>query len=325
MQRLGAAVAVFAALTLAAGAHLGDANLFLLAAAAGLCAFTTWRSAAISSFLKIFVSIFSVETIVFGAARLLAEEGLWPAALADYALPESLPLTVAVFSIAVFAVSHIPVVREMTRIADLYFDSSDRGEGNVLGLFRFGARERSIAVAMIVLLVLINQAQVGVNVRLSFFNRDFFNAIQEKNADAFWSLLLFVFTPWAFTYIISAVIEYVVQSLMIIRWRRWLTEHYVVPLARRSHALSNGARRQSDRQSGPAHRRGCEPLHRRRHRWLRHLLLFDPADPDAELARLLLHRPLGTSPAITPSRAPIFSFPASCSGWRCSMRRSARW
>ncbi|TDX65675.1 putative ATP-binding cassette transporter [Methylosinus sp. sav-2] len=227
MQGLGAAVAVFAALTLAAGAHLGDANLFLLAATAGLCAFTTWRSAAISSFLKIFVSIFSVETIVFGVARLLAEESLWPAALADYALPESLPLTVAVFSISVFAVSHIPVVREMTRIADLYFDSSDRGEGNVLGLFRFGARERSIAVAMIVLLVLINQAQVGVNVRLSFFNRDFFNAIQEKNADAFWSLLLYVFTPWAFTYIISAVIEFVVQSLMIIRWRRWLTEHYV--------------------------------------------------------------------------------------------------
>ena len=103
MQRLGAAVAVFALLALGAGLHLGGADLFLLAAGAGLCAYTTWRSAAISSFLKIFVAIFSTETIVFGLARLLEVEGLWPAALADYAPPDSFALTVAVFSILVFA------------------------------------------------------------------------------------------------------------------------------------------------------------------------------------------------------------------------------
>ncbi len=49
-----------------------------------------------------------METIVFGVARLLNVEGLWPTALADYALPESMSLTVAIFSIIVFAVSHIP-------------------------------------------------------------------------------------------------------------------------------------------------------------------------------------------------------------------------
>jgi putative ATP-binding cassette transporter len=36
-----------------------------------------------------------------------------------------------------------------------------------------------------------------------------------------------VFTPWAFVYISSAVIEFVMQSMLIIRWRRWLTQHYV--------------------------------------------------------------------------------------------------
>ena len=34
-----------------------------------LCAATTFRSTAISSFLKIFLGIFSTETIVFGLAR----------------------------------------------------------------------------------------------------------------------------------------------------------------------------------------------------------------------------------------------------------------
>ena len=80
---------------------------------------------------------------------------------------------------------------------------------------------------MVVFLVLVNQAQVGITVRLSFFNRDWFNAIQNKDADAFWQLLLLVFVPWAFVYVASAVIEFVVQSMLVIRWRRWLTEYFV--------------------------------------------------------------------------------------------------
>ena len=36
-----------------------------------------------------------------------------------------------------------------------------------------------------------------------------------------------MFTPWAFVYVASVIIEFVLQSMLIIRWRRWLTEHYV--------------------------------------------------------------------------------------------------
>lgn len=227
MRKLSAAVAAFALLAALVGAHKADSDLFVLAVAAGLCAYTTWRGADMSSFMKIFAAIFSTETVVFGLVRLVQAEGLWPQSLATYAPAESMAVTVAVFSILVFAISHVPVVREMTRIADLYFDSTDRGEGRVWPFPRFAARERTIAIAMVVLLVLINQGQVGITVRLSFFNRDWFNAIQEKNAAEFWRQLLFVFTPWAFVYVAIAVIEFVVQSMLVIRWRRWLTEHYV--------------------------------------------------------------------------------------------------
>lgn len=227
MHKLSVAVVIFAALAGFVGLHRGDPDLFVLAAAAGLCAYTTFRATGVSSFLKIFVTIFSVETVVFGVVRLAQIEGLWPEALATYAPPESMSLTVAVFSILVYAVSHIAVVREMTRIADLYFDSAVRGVARVWPFPSYAARESAIAIAMIVLLVLINQGQVGISVRLSFFNRDWFNAIQEKNAGEFWRQLLYVFTPWAFVYVASAVIEFVVQSMLVIRWRRWLTEHYV--------------------------------------------------------------------------------------------------
>jgi vitamin B12/bleomycin/antimicrobial peptide transport system ATP-binding/permease protein len=227
MRKLSAAVAAFAVLAALVGVHKADTDLFVLAVAAGLCAYTTWRAADISSFMKIFAAIFSTETILFGLTRLIQAEGLWPGALAGFTLPESMSVTVAVFSIVVFAVSRIAVVQEMTRIADLYFQSSDRGEARVWPFPRFSARENAIAIAMIVVLVLINQGQVGISVRLSFFNRDWFNAIQEKNAAEFWRQLLYVFTPWAFFYVAIAVIEYVLKSMLTIRWRRWLTEHYV--------------------------------------------------------------------------------------------------
>ncbi|WP_330083194.1 ABC transporter ATP-binding protein/permease [Methylocystis iwaonis] len=227
MRKLSAAVAAFAVLAALVGAHRADADLFILAVAAGLCAVTTWRGAEMSTFMKIFAAIFSTETIVFGLTKLLQSEELWPQALADFAPPESMAVTVAVFSILVYAVSRIAVVQEMTRIADLYFDAPDRGEARVWPFPRFTAGEAAIATAMIVVLVLINQGQVGISVRLSFFNRDWFNAIQEKNSAEFWRQLLFVFTPWAFFYVAIAVIEYVLKSMLVIRWRRWLTEHYI--------------------------------------------------------------------------------------------------
>jgi len=227
MQKLSAAVAVFAALAAFVGVHQGNSDIILLAGAAAVCAYTTWLGARMSSFMKIFAAIFSIETIVLGVVRLLQVEGLWPKALENVAPPEIMPLTVAIFSILVYAVSNIRVVREMNRISDLFFDSPDRGEGRVWPFRPFAARESHIAVAMIVLLVLINQAQVGISVRLSYFNRDWFNAIQEKNAAEFWLQLLYVFTPWAFVYVATAVMEFVLQSMLVIRWRRWLTEHYV--------------------------------------------------------------------------------------------------
>ncbi len=241
MPLLAALVGLFSAAAAAVGLKTGDNIVLVLAGAGVLCAFTTYRSRRISTFLQIFAAIFAAETVIFGAIFLVAETGLWPSSLEDYEFPESLPLTVAIFGILVYAISFIPVVRSMTRIADRYFDSSDETRARIWPFPAFAAPERRVAIAMVILLVVINQAQVGMNLRLSFFNRDWFNAIQNKDEAAFWSQLFTVFTPWAFLYIASAVLEFVVTSTLIIRWRRWLTGHYVEPLARRAHPLSHVA------------------------------------------------------------------------------------
>ena len=227
MRILAAAVALFSALCAVVGLYQMDGTVLLLAVAGFACAYTTYQSPKISTFLRIFSTTFAVETIVFGALFLANPTGLWPPSLEDYAVPESLPLTVAIFALIVYAISFIPVVRSMTRIGDRYFDAPGPTSVRIWPLPSFTARERWLAIVMVVFLVVINQAQVGIQVRLSFFSRDWFNAIQNKDAAAFWSQLLWVFVPWAFIFIASAILEFVVASTLVIRWRRWLTENYV--------------------------------------------------------------------------------------------------
>jgi len=227
MRKLAVALAVLAFFAVVAGAHKNDTETLLLAGGALICAYTTWRAADISSFLKIFVGIFSTETIIFGALRLIEVEEHWPAALQNYSLPDTMALTVAVFSILVYLVSLSAIVQEMTRIADLYFDSDAKSEMRVWPLPAFTASEPLIAVITIVILVLFNQGMVGISVALTYIRRDYYNALQDLNAGVFWAKLLFGFTPLAFIHVVTAVTEYVLKSYLILRWRRWLTKHYV--------------------------------------------------------------------------------------------------
>ncbi|HEY7299670.1 MAG TPA: ABC transporter ATP-binding protein/permease [Xanthobacteraceae bacterium] len=227
MKKLSLAVACVGLLSLILGGATHDMATAGLGALALVCAVTTFRSYSISSFLKIFVGIFSTETVVFGLALLADRAGFWPAGFAEYRLPESLPLTVAIFSIIVFAVAHFSTVRQIMRIADRYFENGETGRARVWPFRPFSALERHVAVAMVVFLVLVNQAEVAIVVRLNFFNRDWFDAIQNRNAAVFWEQLLLVFTPYAFTYVAMAVIEFFVQSMLVVRWRTWLTDHFV--------------------------------------------------------------------------------------------------
>jgi putative ATP-binding cassette transporter len=227
MRSLSLGVALFGFVALVVAGAGEDATIAVLGGAALLCAFTTFRSTTISSFLKIFVGIFSTETIVFGLAAIAGKAELWPTAYAGYLPPPSLPLTVAVFSVLVYAVAQIGTVQQIAQIADRYFNATDRATVRIWRFPAFTVTERHLAVGMVVFLVLINQAEVGANLRITFYHRDSFDALQNRDAATFWYQLLLVFTPWAFAYIWMTVIEFFVQSILVIRWRRWLTDHFV--------------------------------------------------------------------------------------------------
>jgi len=228
MRILCLAVAAFALAAFLVGLlRTPDVGVFLFCGAALLCAGATYLSRRISVFLRIFVAIFAVETVLFGIAYLADLLGYWPSAYADYTLPASLPLTVALFGSFVFAISFIPVIRKMTDIADPYFHERAPTVARIWPLRAFTVRQNHLATAALVFLIVINQVEVALDVRLSFYSRDFYNAMQNKDLPEFWRQIFFVFLPFASLYIASLVVEYVVTSTFVIRWRRWLTARYI--------------------------------------------------------------------------------------------------
>ena len=235
MRLLAALVAGVALLGAAAGLAVDNGPawagyrspaMLSFALAGFMLAAVTWRAEGISRFLRIFSTIFALEYAVTGLAFLAAIKGWWPAGLSELQAPLSLPITFAVFGLIVWLISHIGVIRQITAIADTFFLSREIRE---VSFGPFGKRrmsESAIGIALITTLVVINQLQVGISVRLSFFNRDWFDAIQKKDEAAFWSLLLTVFCFWAAVAVASNLIEYYFEAVLKISWRRWLTQRY---------------------------------------------------------------------------------------------------
>jgi vitamin B12/bleomycin/antimicrobial peptide transport system ATP-binding/permease protein len=96
------------------------------------------------------------------------------------------------------------------RLARPYFFSEDRWAGRVL----LGT------------VIAIELSVVAINVMLNQWNNRFYNALQERNWDAFIYELGF-FCVLAATYIVLAVYQLYLNQWLQIRWRRWMTRHYL--------------------------------------------------------------------------------------------------
>ena len=96
------------------------------------------------------------------------------------------------------------------RIAAPYFRSEDRWAGG--GLL---AAVIAIELAIVAITVLINQ-----------WNSRFYNALQERNWDAFVSEIIY-FSVLAAIFIVLAVYQLYLNQWLQIRWRRWMTSHYL--------------------------------------------------------------------------------------------------
>jgi putative ATP-binding cassette transporter len=181
----------------------------------------------IPKFLRIFLVMLTVTHLVLVVLVLGTVSGLITGDYTGYVPPPSSALGATAFGAIIYGLSYVPVVRTICRIADRYLDSQADSVIRIPFLGYVRAREGTIGTWIIGTLIALNLAQVALNVRLSFFSRDMFNAIQDKDATAFWYQLFVIFTPLAAVFVTVALIDILLQYVLTIRWRAFLNTYYV--------------------------------------------------------------------------------------------------
>ncbi|KAB1070866.1 ABC transporter ATP-binding protein/permease [Methylobacterium planeticum] len=213
-------------------------------------------SAHLSAYLKVFVSVYGVGYLVLAGGKTLAAMGALPPTLAALLPPAFAATGAVVFAAMVLGISYLGPIRDITLIADPYFASRDEPTREI-GPFRFfGATEGKVGQRLVALSIFITFAQVALQLRLNFWFRDLFNALQEYQADVFWYQLIWVFGPLATIWVIIGMFDTFVDASLHLRWRTWLTRslyerwldggtHYRIPFTG-EHADNPDQRIQSD-------------------------------------------------------------------------------
>ena len=90
----------------------------------------------------------------------------------------------------------------------------------------FASEEKWKARGLLLAIVLLNLALVYMAVLFNEWNKLFYDSLQDKNAAVFWQQLG-RFTYLAFAFIIIAVYKFYLTQLLEMRWRAWMTGHYL--------------------------------------------------------------------------------------------------
>ena len=90
----------------------------------------------------------------------------------------------------------------------------------------FASEDKWKARGLLAAIIVLNLALVYMNVLFNDWNRLFYDALQEKNAEVFWEQLG-RFSYLAFAFIVIAVYKFYLTQLLEIRWRAWMTTHYL--------------------------------------------------------------------------------------------------
>ncbi|MGE4531387.1 MAG: ABC transporter ATP-binding protein/permease [Acidithiobacillus sp.] len=88
------------------------------------------------------------------------------------------------------------------------------------------SEERWMARSVFAMIIILNLFMVFISYRITEWYAVFWNALQHFAVDAAWYQML-IFLLLATAYIIAAVSQTFFTQMLEIRWRRWLTKHYL--------------------------------------------------------------------------------------------------
>src|ERR1700745_1676389 len=90
----------------------------------------------------------------------------------------------------------------------------------------WNSEEKWKARLLLFAVVALNLITVGLNVRLNSWNNDFYNALQQYDWTEFWKQFA-IFGVIAFALIVVAVYSLYLRQILHIKWRKWLTDHFL--------------------------------------------------------------------------------------------------
>ena len=88
------------------------------------------------------------------------------------------------------------------------------------------SEQRWVARALLAIIVTLNLGLVYLNVALNEWQNGFYNALQNKDLTAFYSLI-WQFIGLAIAFIVVSVYQLYLNQMLQIRWRNWLTQRYL--------------------------------------------------------------------------------------------------
>ena len=94
-----------------------------------------------------------------------------------------------------------------------------------VGSFKVAVSERWLARGLLLIILFLNVFSVYLSKQFNDWYGRFYNALQDKNAEAFWVEMRF-FAVLAFVFIVVAVYRLWLRQYLQIRWRQWLTGVY---------------------------------------------------------------------------------------------------
>lgn len=185
-----------------------------------------WRSAEISIFLRTFILMYAIGFLLILSTVTLDGAGIWPETLKPFLAPAFMATASAAFAAMVYGVGHLNVIRTIAHLADPYFHSTAPAGNSFGGFGRLFGTEGRAAIAMLCVIIAGNFVQVALTIRLNIWYRDLFDALEKKDAGAFWVQIWWVFVPLLVIWIIFQMIDLITDELFHIRWRTFMTEMY---------------------------------------------------------------------------------------------------
>ncbi len=226
MKTLALIVALISAAVLAVSFRQEQGMSVIVPLSGFALAAIVWAAARISVFLRVFVVMYALGYVLILAGNALASLGLLPNGLAPFVPAPFMATAIMGFAALVWAVSHLPAIRTVTKIADPYFSSSRSGTEPYGAFGRLFGHEGRAARVLLGVIIAENFVQVALQVRLSIWSKDLFNALQQLDETAFWFQIFWIFVPLLVVWIVFQMINVSIGTIFEIRWREWMTSEY---------------------------------------------------------------------------------------------------